>query len=220
MCAIIGLYLKNRHSLTNSELNNLFRESSIRGLHATGVSWVGEGGAVNTLKLSVPAQDFPFDWDYWLSSEFRLVGHCRYSTSDLLYNQPITGSEGTLVHNGVITQSPPEEWEYECEGLNDSELLLRAIETGDEPVLKFPHSSIAAIYISGNRFFAIRNSKRPLWVFTLVDGSKVLLSTKDIGLKCLPSSATYTLMPVGTYNILDDRLEEIPLKHDLQDIWA
>ena len=57
MCAIIGAYIENPSSLDLVMLADVFRESSIRGLHATGVSWVRDG-EVKTRIDSKPATQF------------------------------------------------------------------------------------------------------------------------------------------------------------------
>ena len=56
-----------------------------------------------------------------------MIGHCRYSTSDLQYNQPIYNDDYSIAHNGVVSQEMPERWKelygYDCKTKNDSELI-------------------------------------------------------------------------------------------------
>ena len=113
-----------------------------------------------------------------------MIAHARYSTSNIQYNQPIVGKSLAVVHNGVITQSDPQMWEsqygYKCETQNDSELILRAVENGDNPLNKFPTSSIAALTLDGRGHLTyMRNSQRPLWMGKIGEGI-VYASTYDI----------------------------------------
>ena len=89
-----------------------------------------------------------------------------------------------VVHNGVISQEPYETWEttygYKCSGKNDSELILKAIENGDNPVYKFPDASIASIVLNNSgdiEYF--RNTRRPMWVGKVGKGI-IIASTYDI----------------------------------------
>ena len=93
-------------------LHRVFLESRIRGMHATGLSYV-KANSIVTQKLPVSADKFPFDFESYLNEDgnLYLVGHCRYSTSDLEYNQPIANERVSVVHNGVITQELYEDWE-------------------------------------------------------------------------------------------------------------
>jgi len=84
----------------------------------------------------------------------------------------------------VITQADPKYWKekfgYDCIGRNDSELILRAIEAGKEPLEEFPNSSIAAVQLKKNgelKFY--RNGARPLW-YTYHGDSLFVASTRDI----------------------------------------
>lgn len=177
MCAVIGI-----DGMVSVDLvKNLFVESQIRGRHATGVSYWKEG-KVHTIKEPISAEEFiekhnPEDWfDY---GSLTMIGHCRYSTSDLEYNQPIANDEKAVVHNGVITQEMPEKWEelygYKCETRNDSELLFHSWD-----LHKWPDASIAAIFLSEGRIEWGRNGKRPLWISWNNDEGIIITSTKDV----------------------------------------
>jgi len=189
MCAVIGLFTNDFNSELSEILKELFVQSQIRGKHATGISYY-EMGEVKTEVKAIPSKEFVKEFDFSkLPESLSLIGHCRYSTSDLEYNQPISHSGLSVAHNGVITQEFPEKWEehfgYKCETKNDSELILRCIENGDEPLEVFKESSIACSMLndSGELMF-FRNGNRPLWWTIIVTednrSSLIVASTKDI----------------------------------------
>lgn len=179
MCGVIGVKGKVDPSL----IKQLFIETQIRGRHATGVSY-WKDGKVNTIKEPIPAEEFvekydPADW--FDGDTITMVGHCRYSTSDLEFNQPISNDERAVVHNGVITQEDPSVWAemygYNCEGKNDTELLFLSWDAE-----AWPDSSIAAIFLEDGDIKYTRNGKRPMWI-TIIDETVVVTSTKDIALR-------------------------------------
>lgn len=182
MCAVIGISI---HDVSESDIElikRIFLESRIRGKHATGVSYV-KGDAIVTFSLPVPADEFIEQFDFREAIDdgmINLIGHCRYSTSDLEYNQPIADANKAIVHNGVISQELPENWEalygIKCETKNDTELLLR---TEGNPFAAWPNASISAIVLSNNGMRVYRNGKRPLYE-TIVENGFILTSTKDI----------------------------------------
>jgi glutamine phosphoribosylpyrophosphate amidotransferase len=182
MCAVIGISI---HDVTESDIElikRIFLESRIRGKHATGVSYI-KGDAIVTFSLPVPADEFIEQFDFHdtiHNGDINLIGHCRYSTSDLEYNQPIADGNKAIVHNGVISQELPENWEalygIKCETKNDTELLLR---TEGNPFAAWPNASISAIVLYPNELKVYRNGKRPLYE-TIVENGFILTSTKDI----------------------------------------
>ncbi|NBR25653.1 MAG: hypothetical protein EBU08_18105 [Micrococcales bacterium] len=190
MCAVVGAYLENPSSLDLVTLADVFRESSIRGLHATGISWV-RGGQIHTHIDSVPATKF---LDYFnLGScinedgNLYLIGHCRYSTSDLAYNQPMYNENVSIAHNGVVSQEMPENWErlygYKCKTRNDSELIVHTLEANKSPLEEFPNASMAVVELYKEkkiRFY--RNGKRPIYFTSLRNGG-IITSTKDIAVR-------------------------------------
>lgn len=187
MCGIIGMYTDNYGAHSRALLKQLFIESQIRGKHATGVSFI-KGGKVKTSIKQIPSIEFVKSYAFHsLPAKLRLIGHCRYSTSDLKYNQPIQLGEQSVVHNGVITQEDPKYWKehfkYHCTTRNDSELLLRCLlaRKYNNPFIKFKTSSVAAIHLNGkqNSFTFFRNGTRPLW-WCVYLGSVIVASTKDI----------------------------------------
>ena len=175
MCGVLGIYGYVEEEL----VRKLLLETKIRGRHATGVSF-WKDKEVHTIKEPLPAEEFLEIHDVrdWFEGDkITMIAHCRYSTSDLDYNQPISDNTRSLVHNGVISQVPSEQWYelygVECEGKNDSELLFR---TG---VQNWPDASIAAVFLDGPKMTWYRNGKRPLW--ESIDEEKVIItSTEDI----------------------------------------
>jgi glutamine phosphoribosylpyrophosphate amidotransferase len=190
MCAIIGAYIENPSSRDLIILADVFRESSIRGLHATGVSWVRDN-EIKTVIDSKPATSFLdlLDLSNCVNEDgsLYLIGHCRYSTSDLNYNQPLWNENISIVHNGVITQEMPENWEslygYKCKTRNDSELIVHTLEAMKSPLQEFPNASMAVVELYKEkklRFY--RNGKRPIYFTSLPNGG-IITSTKDIAIR-------------------------------------
>lgn len=183
MCGIIGIYTNKGQQLVPL-IKQLFLESQIRGKHATGISFL-EGRKIRTTIKAVPSSKFvkEFEWES-LPDRLRLIGHCRYSTSDLDYNQPIVIGNSSIVHNGVITQEDPKYWQedygYDCTTKNDSELLLHTLKEGDNPFTKYPNASIAAIHLmASNRLAFFRGGTRPLW-YCIHEDAVIIASTENI----------------------------------------
>ncbi len=190
MCAIIGAYIEDPSSRDLLMFADIFRESSIRGLHATGVSWV-RNDEVKTRIEAKPATLFleSLDLNNCVNEDgnLYLIGHCRYSTSDLEFNQPLWNENISIVHNGVITQEMPENWErlygYKCKTRNDSELILHTLEAKKSPLLEFQNASMAVVELYKEkklRFY--RNGKRPIYFTSLPNGG-IITSTKDIAIR-------------------------------------
>ena len=190
MCAVIGAFLENPSSEDLLTLANVFRESSIRGLHATGVSWV-RNDRIHTMISATPAGKFleAFDLKNSINEDgnLYLIGHCRYSTSDLNYNQPLWDESLAIVHNGVVSQEMPENWErlygYKCQTRNDSELILHTLKVKKSPLVEFADASMAVIELYKEkklRFY--RNGKRPIY-FTSMKNGGIITSTRDIALR-------------------------------------
>lgn len=187
MCAVIGAYIENPSDLDLVTISKVFHESSIRGLHATGVSWVRDN-RIHTLISATPAGKFieAFDLKNTINEDgnLYLIGHCRYSTSDLNYNQPLWDETLAIVHNGVVSQEMPENWErlygYKCKTKNDSELILHTLKAKKSPLVEFADASMAVIELYAEkklRFY--RNGKRPIYFTSLPNGG-IITSTKDI----------------------------------------
>lgn len=187
MCGIIG-FISDR--VTENQmycLRTVMTESRIRGMHASGVMCY-----INNKKKSMVIPEpidilvKKLDWASILGCKVSLIAHARYSTSDIQYNQPIIdkGTGIAIVHNGVVSQSPPEQWEqqfgYKTQTKNDSELLLRCIIDGKDPLKVFPESSIAALVLNKDHSIrVVRNGLRPLWTGKVED-AVVYASTFDI----------------------------------------
>lgn len=190
MCAVVGAYIENPTSRDLTTLADVFRESSIRGLHATGVSWVRKD-RIHTMISATPAGKFvdAFDLKTTINEDgnIYLIGHCRYSTSDLNYNQPLWDENLAIVHNGVVSQEMPEKWKdlygYDCKTRNDSELILHTLKANKSPLEEFPNSSMAVVELYKEkklRFY--RNGKRPIYFTSLPNGG-IITSTKDIAIR-------------------------------------
>lgn len=188
MCAVIGAALKSPTTEQLELVRNVFLESRIRGMHATGLSYAKDGKVV-TLKEAVPAPDFSplSNMEQMLDEDgnLNLIGHCRYSTSDLRYNQPIQiNDKFSVVHNGVITQELPENWQklygFETETHNDTELINHTLAAGLNPLTQWADSSMSVIELYADGLLVwYRNGKRPLYKTDLPNGY-IITSTKDI----------------------------------------
>lgn len=187
MCGIIGYV---NHGVTKEDmqvLKQVFLESRIRGKHASGLAWF-DGHKIQSYVKPIPIdvllEDFDLSKTIYKNREIAIIGHTRYSTSDIKYNQPLVGNEVAIAHNGVISQDSPENWKklygYKCKTKNDSELLLRALEQHDDPMKKFPRASIAAVVLNmRGQVYCLRNELRPVWQGTIGYGV-VMASTYDI----------------------------------------
>jgi glutamine phosphoribosylpyrophosphate amidotransferase len=184
MCSVIGAIIKEPRAEDFLMLHRVFLESKIRGMHATGISYV-KNGKIITEKRPVPADEFPFNFPSYVNEDgsLYLIGHCRYSTSDLEFNQPIGNDTHSIVHNGVITQELPENWKkiynYDCETKNDSELVLHS----GSPLEEFPDMSMGVCKLTNDKKLLVyRNGKRPLYLTSIPSGC-IITSTSDIALR-------------------------------------
>jgi asparagine synthetase B (glutamine-hydrolysing) len=189
MCAVIGAILLEPTKQDFAMLRRVFHESKIRGMHATGISFLPKWSTgIETIKEAVPADQFvekhlhDDNLKDMVADDGNLymIGHCRYSTSDLEYNQPMFYAGKSIVHNGVITQELPENWKdkygYDCITKNDSELVLHS----DDPLREFSHMSMGVCELYKNkqlRFY--RNGKRPIYLSSIPNGC-IITSTADI----------------------------------------
>lgn len=206
MCSVIGALIQNPTAKDFKTIRNVFLESKIRGMHATGMSIV-YNGKVLTFKEDVPADRFVHldDLEEMVNDDgnLYLIGHCRYSTSDLLYNQPIANDEHSIVHNGVITQELAENWDklfnYKCETKNDSELVLHS----DSPLEEYQDASMAVCELTFDKKLCVyRNGKRPLYLTSLVNGV-IITSTADIA-KRAGIKMPAVEVPMSTYLTFDE----------------
>lgn len=206
MCSVIGALIQNPTAKDFETIRKVFLESKIRGMHATGMSIV-YNGKVLTFKEPVPADRFVHldNLEEMVNDDgnLYLIGHCRYSTSDLLYNQPIANDEHSIVHNGVITQELAENWDkifnYKCETKNDSELVLHS----DSPLEEYQDASMAVCELTFDRKLCVyRNGKRPLYLTSLVNGV-IITSTADIA-KRAGIKMPAVEVPMSTYLTFDE----------------
>lgn len=182
MCGVVAAF--NPNGVDMIVFRKLLVQSMVRGQHATGVSWF-EDDEIKTLKEPIRANLFELP----KVNTTAIIGHCRYSTSDLEYNQPIAGDDYAIAHNGVVSQLPPEDWAgaygFNVTGKNDTELLLRSFEHDLHPLQAFPKASIAAAMIcnesDGAELGFFRNGQRPLWYeYDEDDNVCWVASTRDI----------------------------------------
>jgi glutamine phosphoribosylpyrophosphate amidotransferase len=187
MCGILGITIADFDEGDYDLIRNLFLQSMIRGKHATGVSYVKDN-KVHTIKEPIPADEFidKQNLKTWKNEDGNLycIGHIRYSTSDLRFNQPLSTDNLSVVHNGVISQEPSDTWNqlfgYETETANDSELVLKALEKNDNPLVVFHPASMAVCTLNSNKVLsAFRNHERPLW-FYADPRMTIFASTADI----------------------------------------
>jgi glutamine phosphoribosylpyrophosphate amidotransferase len=188
MCAIVGCYLEKPTNKQIETLKKLFVESQIRGRHQTGLVFKKEGKIFRHVvggdaKLLVKE----FTWSQLEELDvLELAGHCRYSTSDLRYPQPIQiYDDYALCHNGVVTQDPPESWGrfgFDLETTNDSEILYHCRVQQKEPLLEFPNASMAVTELGSSGLRWWRNGKRPLYHVKVTNGY-FICSTSNIALR-------------------------------------
>ena len=186
MCGVIGVSLTDVNKSDTELVREVFQQTMVRGKHATGVSYV-KGGKVHTDKEGIPVTEFfqTRNIEDWINEDggLYLIGHIRYSTSDLRYNQPFDNGTLSIAHNGVISQEDPSTWEYKCQTANDSELILRSLENDEHPLTKFYDRSMAVVTINSDKVLSgFRNHERPLWK-TQVSNGVIFTSTKDIAIR-------------------------------------
>lgn len=181
MCAVVGLQSKN--FIDKSLVKEILLKSMIRGKHATGLSWIESGKLKHEI---VPCSADLFDLPDFKTKN--LIAHCRYSTSDLLYNQPVYKGTTSLAHNGVVDQSDPSEWEakynMKFSSKCDSEILLLHWLKGIHPLNI--EGSMSCVVLTNKKspslnFF--RNEQRPLY-FSKQEETLIVGSTKNILERC------------------------------------
>ena len=216
MCGIIGVDFKQ--PIIQDDINmikQIFIESQIRGKHSTGLAWY-ENGKLFSEKENIPATQFveKFNWKQFLGKPLKLIGHTRYSTSNIEYAQPIGGEDCYIVLNGVITQSEPENWKhlygFECKTKNDTELLYRywqkykSFDSYNKLLKTFPKSSMSVCYLTKTgKLGHFRNSLRPQWMVNLPDRKgKIIVSTMNIAIRSLIPGFIEKIQPI-------DKIEKI-----------
>lgn len=206
MCGVIGAVIHKPVGHHFDMIKRVFLESKIRGMHATGLAYI-KNDRIHIERVAVPADQFQFSWQDYVNEDgnLYLIGHCRYSTSDLEYNQPLGTADKAIVHNGVITQELPENWEeiynYKCYTKNDSELVLHSL----DPLREFNHMSMGVCELTVDKNLRLyRNGKRPLYL-TSIDGGCIITSTADIAKRASVGGVTVEVQ-MNTYLTFDEHL--------------
>ena len=220
MCGIVAVDIQDISSDQIEEVKRLLIETEIRGRHASGISWYANK-KVNTIKAPVPVTELLEEFDIYRcvddnNGHLAMIAHIRYSTSDLEFNQPIDGGDFAIAHNGVISQSPSDQWEEIFKmgvptGKNDSELILMSHKADKHPLESFPEASMAVVTIDHlGHVHAYRNGKRPLWLTKTYNGW-IATSTEDIvhRAKVEYSSVPDKAIPGFDYNLTTNSLDII-----------
>jgi glutamine phosphoribosylpyrophosphate amidotransferase len=190
MCGVIAFFSSETPNVNELRLlQNIVRESEIRGRHAAGVAYYDIGG-IQFAKLSSAEAVCDYLQRAWRARAPRyLIAHTRYSTSgdwrDPDNNQPLVLNDAALAFNGVIDMGTKAEME-ERHGVdllseNDGELFLQKIADGENVAdwVVTGGFSFAGAYLSGGEVRLLRNERRPL-VWAKVGGVRVAASTADI----------------------------------------
>jgi glutamine phosphoribosylpyrophosphate amidotransferase len=227
MCGVLGITIENFNNEDGDLVRRLFQQSMIRGKHATGVSYI-KNGRVNTIKEPIPSAEFikKQDLNSWINEDGNLycIGHIRYSTSDLRYNQPMESDTLSIVHNGVISQEPQERWkelfDLDTKTANDSELILRQLEKVLHPLEKFHPASMAVCTIDSNKLItAFRNEERPLYYYS-DSRMTIFASTADIlkrsGLTEIEKTDMYRIYMVADFTLMSIGISVSDKIKDLQ----
>jgi len=184
MCGIIAIKTDSFNNESLILLKQLFIESKIRGLHATGISLINNG-KLKTIKKPLSADKFinKVPLEKLLGKELSLIGHTRYSTSDIEFNQPIANDVESIVHNGVITQETANNWSNKYnmtfKTKNDTEILFNTLLNNNDPY-SLTGATMGVIRLNNkNEMYCFRNGERPMWKATY-NNSLFISSTKDI----------------------------------------
>ena len=82
MCGIFGIV--SEETIDLSLIKRMLTETQIRGKHATGISYIDKNTLITKI-IDKSAEHLSLDG----VETKTIIGHCRYSTSSLQYNQPI-----------------------------------------------------------------------------------------------------------------------------------
>lgn len=224
MCGIVAVKQKRGHPFPLHAFISLMEEASIRGVHATGVSYFLDD-RVRTFKTPKPMslKNLPSSVLKELSSCDGAIGHVRYSTSDLQFNQPFQIGELALVHNGVVSQADPSKWEelfgVSCATRNDSEILLHVAASKPYHPVTLENTSQACALLEQDSISFWRNAQRPLY-YVETDEYLAAASTKDIIKRALGKSSIRT-EPFTVYRFDGQFLATQPypiIEEDLQNV--
>jgi len=185
MCGIVGFIPRAHVDVVESRcaFDRLFRESTVRGLHAFGIASLSNRG------LSVQRFFDPGGPAKAFDPTVPTIAHARYSTSgdwrDEGNNQPIVVGRSALVFNGVISMGLKSEFEesfgVRCDSDNDGEVFLRRLDAGDSAsrFLIDLRGSFSGLWIRDGLVMAATNGHRPLWRCE-ESGGVWYASTRDI----------------------------------------
>lgn len=226
MCGItgyVGLPDRSKNpraqELTYQLITQLMKLTVVRGGHSTGVYSIlppdepGKPDSVLIYKIDAPSTQ-AVGTDTYKKLKDRgtgrlFLGHCRWAThgdcKEHINNHPHLSSDNrmALVHNGVISGYEALKKRFPVEGECDSEVILRIIETEEDPIVGIQKAfdqtsgSMACFlskYDKATRqatFYAFRNAGNPLVCLDLTAelGCIFFASTKDIMEKALKQSA-------------------------------
>lgn len=198
MCGVVGFIPGSGDSVPislqpYSAFERLFKESTVRGLHAFGMAWTGLPGGPplvynKTHNLRELLRHCPISRP--------VIGHARYSLSgdwhDHANNQPLMRENRALVFNGVIDMGTKEQmedrWGLPLPSYNDGEIFLELLEENGgstewaEDWVQRINGSFAGLWLEPNRMCALRNARRPLWI-SYQYGCTYFASTRDIFLR-------------------------------------
>lgn len=239
MCGIIAgkLLDKKFNKFYCNYITKMFLQSQIRGKHATGIS-IFSDNKIQSIILPIPAEQFIQEETYKKmltnlgNKEF--IGHVRYSTSDISYNQPIKIKNNfCIAHNGVMTQREFVHWHndfaellqgYKLKTKNDTELLglsyyrfLRK-QKYFNPFVYFPKSSIGCCVLYNDKIYFFRNGKRPLYYY-LSKKYFFVASTKDIFLRSgLKEKYIKKVKPFKFYKFVNGNIKIINRNNEGRDL--
>ena len=181
MCNVIGYHpIAPEPDRAKEAFARLFREGSIRGLHAFGICAHDE-----------PFRSFNQDEVIERFDPTKpTIAHARYCTSGdwrvLENNQPLVLDDVALVFNGVIDMGTKaemkERWDVFLSTDNDGEIFLRCLERGEDPdyFIGRIQGSFAGCWLDGDDTLWVgRNERRPLWRAQAY-GATWYASTRDI----------------------------------------
>jgi len=200
MCGVIG-YVTNAPSKTHiHNMQKLFNEAKIRGLHSFGYAYY-DNNAVIHVERFLELTDALISLKQLPIVPRAILGHTRYSTSgdyhQIENNQPLVVSGEALTFNGVISMATKEEMEIQLQQPmqtdNDGEMFLVRVKIDPqhpENVIR-ENCSFAGAYTSNGTIVLLRNKFRPLYYHVTEDQQTVYwASTKDIFKRALGVDCT------------------------------
>lgn len=226
MCGIIAVKGYPTAS-TLGTIARLFKESQIRGRHATGVSYIYQD-KIKSIVEPIPSKEFILKHFNTIVSDLQkqgmvaLIGHTRYSTSGIEHNQPIYNQTLSVAMNGVVTQADPKYWSetfgYKFDTTNDTEIIHKLILNNKEPMLLETASmAVVGLWHHGG-IFIFRNGQRPAY-WAQDEACSFVASTKDIIKRSMnKSTLVYGIVP-GRFNWLKDTgLDETGFVKEFEDL--